>query len=253
MRFKGKEIIELKTSFEIIDVALYLREYKILVFGDVHIGYEEALNKQGVLLPRFQFQETMKRVRKIMDSLEKINGDIGKVIINGDLKHEFGNISNQEWKETLEFLDYLSTKCKEIILVKGNHDTSLGPIARKRNVSLADSYLTEDRKIFFIHGNKIPEDFPLCEIVIISNEHPAVSLREHIRSETYKCFLHGKWKGKELIVLPSFNVVTEGTDIIKEKLLSPYLHQNLDKFEVFVVADKVYKFGSVKDIKKMGR
>ncbi len=242
--------IELKKGFEIIDVALYLKDYRILVFGDVHIGYEEALNKQGILVPRFQFQETMKRIRNIIDN---VNGDINTIIINGDLKHEFGNISNQEWKETLEFLDYLSNKCKEIILVKGNHDTILGPIARKRNVKLVESYLTDDKKIFFIHGDKIPENFPLCEIVIISNEHPAVSLRDGIRTEVYKCFLHGKWKGKELIVLPSFNVVTEGTDVIKEKLLSPYLHQNLDEFEAFIVADEVYKFGKLRQIKRMGR
>ena len=242
--------IELKKGFEIIDVALYLRDYKILVFGDVHIGYEEALNKQGILVPRFQFQETMKRIRNIMDNT---NHDIDIIIINGDLKHEFGSISNQEWKETLEFLDYLSNKCKEIILVKGNHDTILGPIARKRNVKLFESYLTDDKKIFFIHGDKIPKKFPLCKTIIISNEHPAVSLRDGIRTEAYKCFLHGKWKSKELIVLPSFNVVTEGTDVIKEKLLSPYLHQNLDDFEAFIVADEVYKFGTLKEIKRIGR
>ncbi|MBI2545983.1 metallophosphoesterase [Candidatus Woesearchaeota archaeon] len=242
--------IQIKQGFFLDDVALYIEPYKILAFGDVHIGYEEALNKQGVLVPRFQFEETMKRIKRIM---ENIPGEIETVVINGDLKHEFGTISNQEWKEALEFLDYIGGFCKEIVLVKGNHDTILGPIARKRNVKLMEHYLTEDKKLLFIHGDKIPSDFPWCETIVMSNEHPAVSLREGVRVETYKCFLKGTWKGKELIVLPSFNVVTEGTDVIKEKLLSPYLHQNLDNFEVFVVDDTVYRFGTLKQIKELGK
>ena len=242
-------LVALRPGFFLIDVALYIKQHKILAFGDVHIGYEEALNKQGVLVPRFQFLDTMKRIKGIM---EQLPGSVDTVVINGDLKHEFGTIYNQEWKETLEFLDYIAGFCKEIVLVKGNHDTILGPIARKRNVKLVEYYLTDDKKLFFIHGDKIPTDFPWCETIIMSNEHPAVSLRDGVRVEVYKCFLKGTWKGKELIVLPSFNVVTEGTDVIKEKLLSPYLHQNLDNFEVFVVADTVYKFGTVRDVKKVG-
>ena len=46
-----------------------------------------------------------------------------------------------------------------------------------------------------------------------------------------------------------YNLVQEGTDILKEKLLSPLLRQNLNNFEVFVVADNVYRFGKVKEIK----
>ena len=245
-----EKLIELKPGFQLIDVALYLTDYKIVTFGDVHIGYEEALNKQGILVPRFQFEETMKRIRKIID---KVPGEIATVVINGDLKHEFGDISNQEWKETLLFLDYLGTKSKEIILVKGNHDTILGPIARKRNVKLVEQYVTGDGKICFLHGDKILDNMPLCDTIIMSNEHPAISLRDGIRAETYKCFLHGTWRGKELIVLPSFNVVTEGTDVLKEKLLSPFLRQTLDNFKVYVVADQVYKFGMIKDVNKMRR
>ena len=50
-------------------------------------------------------------------------------------------------------------------------------------------------------------------------------------------------------VQPSFNLVTEGTDLMKESLLSPFLQQNLDNFGVFVVADKVYRFGELKGLK----
>jgi len=48
--------------------------------------------------------------------------------------------------------------------------------------------------------------------------------------------------------MPSFCLVTEGTDILKEKLLSPFLDQDLKNFDVFVVADKVYDFGKLKNL-----
>ena len=53
-----------------------------------------------------------------------------------------------------------------------------------------------------------------------------------------------------LIAMPSYNLVTTGTDVLREARLSPYLQQKLDLFEVFVVSDKVYEFGCVKDLKK---
>ncbi|NTV24375.1 MAG: hypothetical protein HGA85_08485 [Nanoarchaeota archaeon] len=55
----------------------------------------------------------------------------------------------------------------------------------------------------------------------------------------------GKWKDKTLLVLPSFNTVTEGTDILSEKLLSPFLQQDLDEFEVFIAGDEAMRFGKV--------
>ena len=237
-------------GIEVIDLALYVKGS--LILSDFHIGFEEALNKQGVLVPRFQFNSIIKRLDKIFLKLKKKK--IEKIIINGDIKHEFGTISEQEWRLTLRLLDYLSKYCNEVVLIKGNHDTILGPIAKKRNVKVLDYYLIEINKnnILVIHGDKIPNKDLLknTNTIIIGHEHPAVSIKEGARVELFKCFLRGKYKNKNLIVQPSFNLVTEGTDLMKEELLSPFLHQNLDNFEVFVVADKVYGFGRLKALRK---
>ena len=48
--------------------------------------------------------------------------------------------------------------------------------------------------------------------------------------------------------MPSFNLMTEGTDILNETILSPYLKQNLNNFKVYIVGDKVYNFGRIKDL-----
>ncbi|MBI2654939.1 metallophosphoesterase [Candidatus Woesearchaeota archaeon] len=228
-------------KIDMVDLALYFDS--ALVIADVHIGYEEVLNKKGILVPRTQFEEMVKRLGKIFGMLK--NRKIEMIIINGDLKHEFGTISEQEWRNTLNFLDLLAGHCKEIVLVKGNHDTILGPIAKKRNVKIVDNVMVGN--VLIAHGDKIPgkEALKKASTIIIGHEHPAISLKKGPRTETYKCFLKGKFKGKSLIVQPSFNTLAEGTDILKDKILSPFLSQNLDNFEVYVVEDKVYDFGKL--------
>lgn len=242
-------------NIKAIDLALYLDS--ILIISDVHIGYEEALNKQGVLIPRLQFGEMVQKIEKILDGIEKIE----KIIVNGDLKHEFGAISEQEWRNVLKFLDLLAKHCNEIILIKGNHDTILGPIARKRNVKVVDYYFIDSKrdkknkpnnKILVTHGDKIPGKDVLqqASTIIIGHEHPAVSLKDGARVETFKCFLKGRYKGKNLIVIPSFNAVVGGTNIMRDKILSPFLKQDLDYFKVFAVEDKVYDFGKLGKLRK---
>jgi hypothetical protein len=231
--------MEILQNIEIVDLGIYLKKQKILVIADLHIGFEEMLNKEGILIPRHQLKDITDKLEHIFSKCKpKI------IVVNGDLKHEFGTISEQEWRDSLKIVDYLAGKGK-VVLVKGNHDTILGPISKKRNIELAEYYRTGD--IIIAHGDKIIDK--KCRTIIIGHEHPAVTLKEDGREEKYKCFLKGKWKGKNLIVMPSMNTVTEGTDVLNDKLLSPYLKQNLDNFEVFIVADKVYDFGKIKNLR----
>ena len=51
--------------------------------------------------------------------------------------------------------------------------------------------------------------------------------------------------------MPSFNPIIEGTDVLKEALLSPFLKKaNIKTFETFIVGDKVYNFGKISRILK---
>ncbi|MBI2176180.1 metallophosphoesterase [Candidatus Woesearchaeota archaeon] len=243
-------LIEILPGIAIADLALYLRKENILVIGDVHLGYEEAMGRQGVFLPRFQFKDTISRLEKIFSllRLQLKSKKLEAVVVNGDLKHEFGTITGQEWREILKLIDFLLGHSKQVILVKGNHDVKLAPIARKRGIVVVEDIAINGK--FVSHGHEIPasREFEKSKIVIVGDEHPAVSLREGARSELYKCFILGKWKGKRMIVMPSFNQVTIGTDIMKEKFISPFMRQDLSQFEVFVIGDKVYRFGKVRDI-----
>lgn len=231
-------------NIRIMDLCLFIESEKALVFSELHLGYEETLNKQGAFIPRFNFEKIKKRLENVFSQIK-----VEKIAINGDLKHEFGKISSQEWREVLEMLEFLQKNCKELILIRGNHDTILGPIAKWENLKIfEEGYFFETEKIFITHGNKIPKskDFGRAKTVIIGHEHPAISLKDNVKAETFKCFLKGKYLEKNLIVLPSISEISYGTNILREKTLSPFLNQDLSNFEVWIVEDKPYYFGKIR-------
>ncbi|MDO8556604.1 MAG: metallophosphoesterase [Nanoarchaeota archaeon] len=227
--------MELYQGMTIVDLGLVYKDN--LIIGDLQLGYEEYVAKQGILLPRFQFADIKERLTNI---LKKVT--IKNLIINGDIKHEFGAISEQEWRDVLGIIDAVN-KDITIIFVKGNHDLVLGPIARKRGVQLVDYYQLDD--ITILHGDKILPN--LSKTLIIGHEHPAITFKER-RDEKYKCFLKGTWKGHTLIVMPSFTNLHIGTDIRNKHHLSPFLQEDLGSFDVYIAEDKPYFFGKIKNI-----
>jgi len=234
--------MEISKGIEIIETGLFLRKEKILIINDLHIGYEEALHKKGVFVPKFQISEIIKILERIM---KRVNPK--KIVLNGDIKHEFGRVLRQEWRDVLQLMDFLQKNCEEIIIIQGNHDPILAPIAVRKRINLVKEYKVGD--VIIVHGDELID----CQekIVIIGHEHTAITIREGGKREKYKCFLKGKWKGKELIVVPSFNPLLEGTDILKEELLSPFL-SDINNFELYVVSkEEVFPFGKVKDVAKI--
>jgi uncharacterized protein len=228
-------------SIELNEISLYFPRQGILAISDIHLGLEEIIIKQGMMIPKNQFRDASLKIEKLLKKLRP-----KKVILCGDIKHEFGTISKSEWKETLDMID-LITKYSKLILIKGNHDAILGPIARKKNVEIVEKFIEEN--LLFVHGDKLINIPKKIQTIIIGHEHPAITLEHEGRVEKYKCFLFGKYKRKDLIVIPSFNFVTEGTNILEEQLLSPFL-KKIDDFEVYISGDKIYDFGKVKDIRK---
>lgn len=227
--------MEIYKGIEIVDLGLKYKD--TLIVSDFHIGYEEALNQRGVLIPRFQVKDTIERLEKIFSKIK-----VNKIVITGDLKHEFGFINRQEWNGVLNILDFLKQH-GEVILIKGNHDPLLKPLVNRKDVKMVDYYEIDD--ITILHGDIILPN--LKKIVIMGHEHPAVSFKER-KDERFKCFLKGKYGKHVLIVIPSFNLVVPGSDITKEKKLSPFLQQDLKNFEVYVVGDKVRYFGKLRNI-----
>lgn len=231
--------MEISKSIKIVDAALWFEAEKALVINDLHLGYEEALHRKGILVPRFQLEQIIAKLKIILQKTKPT-----KVIINGDLKHEFGKVLRQEWKEVLDFLDFVLVNVEEVIIIKGNHDSIIKPIADKRRVAVVNEYKLGN--VLIVHGDELVKTE--AKTIIIGHEHPAVTIREGSKWEKCKCFLKGKWEGKELIAVPSFNPLLEGTDVLKEELLSPFFG-NIKNFEVYVVGETgTFYFGKVRGL-----
>ncbi len=237
--------MEIHPGIHIRDLALYLPLVKTVIFSDFHMGYEEAILKGGVLLPRHQLTDTLIRVKKILAGIA-----VETIIVTGDLKHEFGTISGSEWKQSFALLDLFVQYAPKVLLIKGNHDPVLGPIARKKNVQIVPFVALND--LYICHGDIIPDnaEFLKAKTVIMGHEHPAIVLNDTAKKEQFKCFLKGTYKKKVLIVLPSFNLVTTGTNILHDRRLSPFLQQELGHFMVYIIENgTVYHFGKIKDLR----
>ncbi len=238
--------IEILKGVEAIDLCLWMPESKAMAMSDLHLGYEGMMNSQGVLLPRTNYPEIRKRLE------EKVfprTGRPEKIIINGDLKQRFGKASDQEWKEVLDMLQFLSLYRAEIIIIKGNHDRALGPVAMWQGMKVVEDYFLEKEKVLFVHGDKIPaaEKIAGAKTIVIGHEHPCVAVSDGVKRETYKCFLTGKFRRKNLIVLPSMCQVHLGHDVTREGTLSPMV-KNIGNFRVFAVEDGIYDMGGLRDL-----
>lgn len=234
--------MELEKGIELLDLGLIADNN--LVLADIHLGYEESQNKQGVLMPRVHFKALLERLKKMLEGKK-----FDSIILNGDIKHEFGSISTSEWRNAVKLFDFLAKFTNKIQLIEGNHDPMLHYIAKKRNMDILEFVVIGDKYIF--HGDKIPKDeqFKKSKIIIIGHDHPAIGLHKQARVEVYRCFLSGKWKDKKIIVMPSCNLASEGSDILATKPLSPFLKSGYEDLEVYIVSDAVYDFGKVANLR----
>jgi len=241
------EPFKVSADLWLIDLAAYLPGRGTLVIADLHLGYEEALHRAGILVPRRHLQLVEERLGAILEGLEPRDRP-RRLVINGDLKHRFAPLSQGEWRETLELLEFLNKKFEEVMLLRGNHDTNIEYLAEcDGNLKIEDSL--REGGLLLIHGDRRPHRRELTgvELIMIGHEHPAVSLRSLTgRREVYKAFLLGEYRGKRLLVQPSFNLLIKGSDLTRERAISPLLSERqLREFAVYPVSDegKIYSFG----------
>lgn len=226
-------------------------EKRILVIGDLHLGYEESLNRSGVFMHHHLFDETLRYFNKVFDLV----GRIDYVVLLGDVKHNMGMIMKQEWNEVLALFNYFEDKCNEIVIVKGNHDNILEPIVkRKGSIRLSDFFVFGD--FCFMHGDRDffnvgKVDDRKIKYFVLGHGHPAIKISDGVKIEKYKCFLVGKYLGEKVIIVPSFIEANEGSDP-RENDLGMAWNFNYKDFEVFIVQDEsleVLKFGKLKRLK----
>ncbi|MCD6474591.1 MAG: metallophosphoesterase [Thermoplasmata archaeon] len=220
--------------------AAYLPEHGIAVVSDLHIGYEGVLQREGVMIPKYQKKILMERLEKI---IEKFEPEL--LIINGDFKHEFGKNLRQEWNEAMELLEFIKNKTN-VLLVRGNHDNFLKTIASKADVRVVEHYKVGDITIF--HGHKDMKG----KKKIIGHEHPSISLRDAVGAMVkLPCFLISD----SITVLPALSPLASGTDVStadKEEYLSPVLKkEDIENLEIYAIADGLLFFSTVGKIRRL--
>jgi hypothetical protein len=205
--------VEIFEGIEIIEPypALYLLQDESVVICDLHLGYEEALAEEGITLPTSQLSQIKEDFLSIVERKKP-----STLIINGDLRHTFSKSTPQEWKEIPLFLEFALQHVKKIILVRGNHDTMLGPL-KKFPVEVVREY--EYRNLIFLHGDK--ERRGDERTMVIGHEHPFILLGDKVGARVrIPAFLIGE----KLIVMPAFTPLAGGTAVnLTDEFLSPML------------------------------
>lgn len=206
---------------------------KTAVIADLHLGIENAMQNAGIAIPRMQIGDIITRAKEIVDKYE-----VEKLVIAGDLKHEFAENLPYEWDDVRAFLDSIDI---EISVVRGNHDNFLSAILAEYSIELKEYEKVGD--YFVVHGHK---DFGF-EKVVMGHEHPAIKFRRRGAIYSYPCFLVAD---KTKIVLPAFSPLVSGSDILQGEFLSPIL-RNSKSIEVYAVEGEVVYLGDVELLRKV--
>ncbi len=223
--------------------AVYIRADDTLAISDLHLGYEASLQAQHVAIPRFQLEPMVERLEKL---LARYNPE--RIIINGDMKHEFSKNINQEWDEVETILNMLAYR--ETIVIRGNHDNYLQTILASHNIRMMDSITLPASQINFLHGHKKIES---SGMKIYAHEHPILRFRDEVGALiTLPCFLYDETN--QILVMPAFSPLASGTNIIspEKSFMCPDLRKiNLANARIFVIQDGVMDLGKVSDLREM--
>ena len=177
-------LVDFMIDYKFISKSLFFPEKGILVIGDLHLGYDYMIQQSGVLIPERQVEEIIQELKDIFQRINQSGRKIKKIIFLGDIKHSF----SYEWKEknffnkVIEFLEKELDK-KDIILIKGNHDT----IDYSFSDRLQDYFIDGD--LAFCHGHKLFPEILDKEIktIVMGHLHPSVILSDsqNIKKEKY--------------------------------------------------------------------
>ena len=157
--------------------ALLLRHKaeRVVVVGDLHIGWEVSLAQQGIHVPS-QTHKMLQRLKVIIE-----NEKPSRLIMLGDVKHSVTGAELEEWRDVPEFFEELLKLVPSIQVILGNHDGNLEPLTPSKVELLNSSGIALWNRFGLFHGHAWPTPEILgCETLILGHLHPAVTLRDAI-------------------------------------------------------------------------
>jgi putative SbcD/Mre11-related phosphoesterase len=244
--------------YEFIGKTVFFPKEGILAVGDLHLGYEKSLKSRGLELPLNQFNEMQAELEKTINNIKARYGKIQQIVFLGDIKHHFNYLASEknEINQLINFLKKYVENENKIIFIRGNHEKN------EKSERYLDYYIFKD--IAFIHGNR--DFFEIFDkkinLIFMGHIHPSVTLADKmsIKKEKYKCFLSGRYRKKEIIILPSFLSITEGVsanefsdEIARGYDFSIIPQKELENFEVYIIqeiGENALDFGKLKDLNR---
>ncbi|MCH8022980.1 MAG: metallophosphoesterase [Thaumarchaeota archaeon] len=239
-------LIKLQKGLSIVSPwpAVYIEKESTLVVADLHLGLEDELQSKGLYLPSSTFPTILENIiSPVIDLACK------RIILLGDIKHEFGRPKEAEWWGVRRLIKKLKELKCEPAIVRGNHDNYIIYISKELGAITYDRSVTLDDFLLF-HGH-LPLNLEEAKAshIIMGHEHPSIQIRDSLGvKHRYKAFLHGKIGNKIFTILPSVSPLTIGSDvniIPSSELLSPLLRgENLDKVTPYAldIGSAVQKF-----------
>ncbi len=224
------------------DRCLILDDGPTVVIGDLHLGYENALEKEGMFIPRINTEAIRDSLNGILDRYEP-----ERVVLLGDIKHEFQR-SSYKSREDVRSIIKLVDEAAEAIVIRGNHDNFLQNIVASMGINTLD-YI--DIMGFRLeHGHVDSGIRP----VIIGHEHPSVRIPGELSgSMKLQCFVVAKGQG--VIVIPPFSPFASGNDLNPGPgaVMAPALKTcDLSKVDVYGVSDMgLMELGKLSDVNRL--
>ena len=197
------------------DRCLVLADGPTVVLGDLHLGYERALEQEGMYLPRINTESIRESLNDIISRYEP-----KRIVLLGDIKHDFKRASFEEKKEVRRIFTLLA-EVAQVVAIKGNHDNFLQNIVSDLGFLVVD-YL-DIMGYRLEHGHVDSGVRP----VIIGHEHPSVRIPGAVGGGMkIQCFVHAEKEG--VIVLPPFSPFSSGNDLVLDKscIMAPALKES---------------------------
>lgn len=224
------------------DRCLILDKGPTVVLGDLHLGYERALEMEGMYVPRTNTES-------IRDSLNKIlcRYEPERVVLLGDVKHDFKRSGFEEKREVTKIVSLLG-EAAETVVVKGNHDNYIQNIVGDLGILAVDYVDVMGYRLE--HGHSDSGVRP----VIIGHEHPSVRIPGAVGGGLkIQCFVHARKEG--VIVIPPFSPYSSGNDLVLDEkcVMAPALRStDFGSAELYGVTDMgLMDLGTLKDLSEV--
>jgi hypothetical protein len=224
--------------------AALIEDDNTLVVADMHLGIEASLEHEGMSIPRVQTRKIEHYMRTMVAALAP-----SKVIVAGDLKHNFSRNLTQEWQDVHAFVEMLRGSAP-LEVIKGNHDNFLSIILREFNVPLHSETVCDDFRIVHGHASSSTD-----KMIIMGHIHPSIRLKDGVGASLKdQCFLIDRNRG--VLILPALSLVSSGTDVVSQESsdsISPILSDcGLSSFTPILFSDeKALEFPTVGELRRV--